>query len=115
MESNWITDRDPPLGPRTYLTSCQNADGAVYVACHYWFKSWGSAGPFVKVLGWMEAPMPLMSVQISRELELTRVYHLRDALAQTAHQPAQCGHCQALIRGAYQALFRDDRVARGEC
>jgi hypothetical protein len=57
--SPWITDRDPPNVPKTYLTSCINKDGARYVACHYWYKRWASPGPYVTVVGWCEAPEPI--------------------------------------------------------
>lgn len=52
----WVEDRDPPEGPCTYLTVCQNGDGAIYRACHYWNKGWASPGPFVRVLKWMQLP-----------------------------------------------------------
>jgi hypothetical protein len=54
----WITDRDPPSGYATYLTSCVNADGAEYIACHYWHNGWHT-GPFVRVVGWQLAPPPI--------------------------------------------------------
>jgi hypothetical protein len=58
--AQWITDRAPPrIG--TYLTSCVNGDKAVYCACHYWNEEWQSPGPFVRVLGWQELPLPLIT------------------------------------------------------
>jgi hypothetical protein len=54
----WITDRDPPPGHGTYLTSCVNGDGAAYTACHYWHNGWHT-GPFVTVRGWLVGPAPL--------------------------------------------------------
>jgi hypothetical protein len=51
----WISDRDPP-GHGSYLTVCTNADGAEYVAIHYWHNEWHSAGPFVRVVKWFWEP-----------------------------------------------------------
>jgi hypothetical protein len=51
----WISDRDPP-GHGSYLTVCINADGAEYVAIHYWHNEWHSAGPFVRVVKWFWEP-----------------------------------------------------------
>jgi hypothetical protein len=48
-----------PSEPRSYLTSCINADGDAYVRVSYWSNEWCDVGPFVRVLGWMEAPEPL--------------------------------------------------------
>jgi hypothetical protein len=50
----WNIGDPPKMG--TYLTTCINGDGAKYLACHYWHNEWHSAGPFVRVLGWMHPP-----------------------------------------------------------
>jgi hypothetical protein len=55
----FITDHDPPYDvPKTYLCSCINRDGNIYVACHYWFHEWNT-GPFIRVLGWCHLPPAL--------------------------------------------------------
>jgi len=50
----WQDGNPPAIG--TYMTSCINADGFRYVACHYWHDGWHGAGPYVTVLGWLECP-----------------------------------------------------------